>query len=159
VGVAGIGASPSADESLYLPQRSGSRSKARFDTSNGNSYHLLTLCEILPMKKPFFVAAPMLLALAGSPAIANDLPEFTLVVKNHVYQPSELKVPAGTKFKIIVRNEDATPEEFESTDFNREKIVLPNSSITVYVGPLRAGNYGFFGDFHQATAKGRLIVE
>jgi hypothetical protein len=37
--------------------------------------------------------------------------------------------------------------------------VLPNSSITVYVGPLRAGNYGFFGDFHQATAKGRLIVE
>ncbi|MES2313297.1 MAG: cupredoxin domain-containing protein [Pseudomonadota bacterium] len=111
------------------------------------------------MKKPFFVAAPILLALAGSPAIANDLPEFMLVVKNHVYQPSELKVPAGTKFKIIVRNEDATPEEFESTDFNREKIVLPNSSITVYVGPLRAGNYGFFGDFHQATAKGRLIVE
>lgn len=111
------------------------------------------------MKNPLLVAAPILLALAASTAIANDLPEFTLVVRNHVYQPSELKVPAGTKFKIIVRNEDATPEEFESTDFNREKIVLPNSSITVYVGPLRAGNYGFFGDFHQATAKGRLIVE
>lgn len=111
------------------------------------------------MKRLLLVAAPILLALAASTAIANDLPEFTLVVKNHVYRPSELKVPAGTKFKIIVRNEDATPEEFESTDFNREKIVLPNSSITVYVGPLRAGNYGFFGDFHQATAKGRLIVE
>jgi plastocyanin len=111
------------------------------------------------MKKLFLVAAPILLALAAGTAGANDLPEFTLVVKNHVYQPSELKVPAGTKFKIIVRNEDATPEEFESTDFNREKIVLPNSSITVYVGPLRAGNYGFFGDFHQDTAKGRLIVE
>lgn len=111
------------------------------------------------MKRLLLVAAPILLALAASTAIANDLPEFTLVVKNHVYLPSELKVPAGTKFKIIVRNEDATPEEFESTDFNREKIVLPNSSITVYVGPLRAGNYGFFGDFHQATAKGRLIVE
>jgi hypothetical protein len=110
------------------------------------------------MKNAFLVAAPMLLALVGT-AVASDLPEYTLVVKNHVYQPSELKVPADTKFKIIVRNEDATPEEFESTDFNREKIVLPNSSITVYVGPLRAGNYGFFGDFHQATAKGRLIVE
>lgn len=111
------------------------------------------------MKHLLVVAAPILLALAAGTAIANDLPEFTLVVKNHVYQPSELKVPAGSKFKIIVRNEDATPEEFESTDFNREKIVLPNSSITVYVGPLRAGNYGFFGDFHQATAQGRLIVE
>ena len=110
------------------------------------------------MKHLFLVAAPMLLALAGT-AIANDLPEYTLVVKNHVYQPSELKVPAGTKFRLIVRNEDATPEEFESTDFNREKIMLPNSSITVYVGPLRTGNYGFFGDFHQSTAKGRLIVE
>ena len=111
------------------------------------------------MKNAFLVAASMLLAFAAGTAVANELPEFTLVVKNHVYQPSELKVPAGTKFKIIVRNEDATPEEFESTDFNREKIVLPNSSITVYVGPLRAGNYGFFGDFHQATAKGRLIAE
>ncbi|EIL96199.1 cupredoxin domain-containing protein [Rhodanobacter sp. 115] len=110
------------------------------------------------MKHPFLVAAPMLLALAGT-AAANDLPEYTLVIKNHVYQPSKLKVPAGTKFRLIVNNQDATPEEFESTDFNREKIVLPNSSITVYVGPLRAGNYGFFGDFHQSTAQGRLIVE
>lgn len=110
------------------------------------------------MKQLFLVAAPMLLALVGT-AVANDLPEYTLVIKNHVYQPSELKVPAGTKFRLIVNNQDATPEEFESTDFNREKIVLPNSSITVYVGPLRAGNYGFFGDFHQSTAQGRLIVE
>lgn len=110
------------------------------------------------MKHLFLVAAPMLLALAGT-AAANDLPEYTLVIKNHVYQPSELKVPAGTKFRLIVNNQDATPEEFESTDFNREKIVLANSSITVYVGPLRAGSYGFFGDFHQSTAQGRLIVE
>ncbi len=110
------------------------------------------------MKLPFLVAAPMLLALAGT-AFAGDLPEYTLVIKNHVYQPDVLKVPTGTKFRLIVHNQDATPEEFESTDFNREKIVLPNSSITVYVGPLHAGNYGFFGDFHQSTAKGRLIVE
>jgi len=110
------------------------------------------------MKRHLLVAVPMLLALAGT-ALANDLPEYTLVVKNHVYRPSELKVPAGTKFRLVVRNEDATPEEFESTDFNREKIVLPNSSITVYVGPLHTGSYGFFGDFHQATAQGRLIVE
>lgn len=90
---------------------------------------------------------------------AADLTEYTLVLKDHLYQPQVIKVPAGVKFKIIVRNEDPTPEEFESTDFSREKIVLPNSSITVFVGPLKAGNYGFFGDFHQATAQGRLIVE
>jgi plastocyanin len=110
------------------------------------------------MKRLLLTIALIMLTIAGT-AVASDLPEYTLVVKNHVYQPSEIKVPAGTKFKLIVRNEDATPEEFESTDFNREKIVLPNSSITVFVGPLRAGNYGFFGDFHQDTAKGRLIAE
>lgn len=110
------------------------------------------------MKRLLLTIALIMLTIAGT-AVASDLPEYTLVVKNHVYQPSEIKVPAGTKFKLIVRNEDATPEEFESTDFNREKIVLPNSTITVFVGPLRAGNYGFFGDFHQDTAKGRLIAE
>ena len=110
------------------------------------------------MKPLLIVAAPFMLALVGV-TFADSMPEFTMVLKNHVYQPSELKIPAGTKFKIIVRNEDATPEEFESTDFGREKIVPPNSSIEVYVGPLKAGTYGFFGDFHQDTAKGRLIVE
>jgi len=110
------------------------------------------------MKRLLIITTAVVLALSGM-AFADDLPEYQLVLKDHVYQPSELKVPAGTKFKITVHNEDATPEEFESTDFNREKIVPPNSSITVYVGPLNAGNYGFFGDFHQNTAKGRLIVE
>lgn len=110
------------------------------------------------MKRLLYTSALIALAV-GRTVAASDLPEYTLVVKNHVYQPSELKVPANTKFKIIIHNEDATPEEFESTDFNREKIVFPNSSITVYVGPLRAGKYGFFGDFHQDTAKGLLIAD
>jgi plastocyanin len=92
-------------------------------------------------------------------AAAADMPEFTLVIKNHMYQPSELKIPAGTKVKLHITNEDGTPEEFESTDFNRESVVLPNHSIVVFIGPLRAGTYGFFGDFHRDTAQGRLIVE
>jgi hypothetical protein len=103
----------------------------------------------------------MLLGLAalGPAAHAGDLPEFRLVLQNHTYQPAELKVPADTKFKLLIENRDASPEEFESTEFNREKIVLPNSSTSVYIGPLKAGSYRFFGDFHQDTAQGRLIVE
>lgn len=111
-----------------------------------------------PLRMLGLVATLIATLVAGTGAAA-DLPEYTLVIKNHRYQPDLLKVPAGLKFKIIVRNADPTPEEFESTDFSREKIVLPNSSITVFVGPLKAGSYGFFGDFHQDTAKGRLIAE
>src|ERR1700692_3773636 len=110
------------------------------------------------MNFPLAIAAAMAGALAG-PALAADMPEFALVIKNHTYQPTELKVPADTKFKIRVTNEDATPEEFESTDFNRESVVLPNHSIVVFIGPLPAGTYGFFGDFHRDTAQGRLVVE
>ncbi|MDA3913881.1 cupredoxin domain-containing protein [Oleiagrimonas sp.] len=90
---------------------------------------------------------------------ARDMPQYTLTIHNHRYQPTQLKVPAHTKFKLVVVNKDATPEEFESSDFNREKIVMPNAQITIYVGPLDAGHYKFFGDFHQNTAKGTLIVE
>lgn len=98
--------------------------------------------------------------LASSLAVhAADVPEFHLAIQGHAYQPTELKIPADTKVKLVIENRDASPEEFESTEFNREKIVLPNSTITVYVGPLKRGSYKFFGDFHQETAQGRLIVE
>ncbi|HET6546640.1 MAG TPA: cupredoxin domain-containing protein [Rhodanobacteraceae bacterium] len=106
--------------------------------------------------RSFAVLLAMLLPLA---AAAADAPEFTLTIKDHKYQPTELRVPADTRIKIVVVNQDSTPEEFESTDFNREKIVMPNSRISVFVGPLEAGRYGFFGDFHRDSAQGTLIVE
>ena len=106
-----------------------------------------------------FLASIALLVLGAAVAVAGDIPEYTLVIKNHAYEPGSLKVAAGTRFKIRVVNEDASPEEFESADFNREAVVLPKRSIIVYVGPLRAGTYRFFGDFHRDTANGRLIVE
>lgn len=99
------------------------------------------------------------LILASFAATAAELPQYTLVIRNHRFEPAELTVPAGSKFKLLVDNRDATPEEFESTEFNREKIVPANHAITVYVGPLPAGRYRFFGDFHQDTAQGVLVVE
>ena len=95
----------------------------------------------------------------ASPVMAGEIPEFVLTLKNHAYNPNTLKVPAGIKFRIRVTNADATAEEFESTDLNRETVVLPNRSVLVYVGPLQPGTYGFFGDFHRGTAQGRLIAE
>jgi hypothetical protein len=111
----------------------------------------------LPAMQRFFIFIGLLL-LSGA-ALADDLPQYNLVIRNHVYQPAELKVPADAKFRLVIENQDATPEEFESTEFSREKIVLPKSTISVFVGPLKRGSYRFFGDFHQDTAQGRLIVE
>lgn len=89
---------------------------------------------------------------------AEAMPEFQLLLQDHKFAPATLKVPANTKFKVRVTNRNSTPSEFESTDFNREKIVLPNSTVTVFVGPLAKGSYKFYDDFNRAST-GVLIVE
>ena len=96
---------------------------------------------------------------AGSGSARADDPQFTLVIKEHRFTPTELQVPAGVKIKLLVKNEDSTPEEFESHELHREKVVPPGQQILVIVGPLDAGTYGFFGDFHQETAQGKLIAK
>lgn len=97
-------------------------------------------------------------AVAVPGATRAEVPEYHLLLQDNKFEPATLKVPANTQFKVLVTNKNAAPSEFESSDFNREKIVLPNSTITVFVGPLKPGTYKFFDDFHQATT-GTLVVE
>lgn len=86
-------------------------------------------------------------------------PSFTLTIKDHHFMPSDLTVPAEQKVKLVIKNLDRTPEEFESHDLNREKIVPGGGEITLYIGPLKAGTYTFFGEFHEDTAQGRMMVK
>lgn len=73
--------------------------------------------------------------------------------------PSELQIPAGQKVRLVVDNQDPTPEEFESYSLNREKIIPGNAKATIFIGPLKPGTYEFFGEFHQETAQGKIIVK
>lgn len=91
-------------------------------------------------------------------AFAADA-DYTLVIKDHRFQPEELTVSAGKKIKLQVENRDPSPEEFESHPLNREKVIAGNSRITIYIGPLDAGRYPFFGDFNQATAQGVIVAK
>src|SRR5215218_1237146 len=100
-------------------------------------------------------AALALLAWCGT-AQAQD-PEFNLVIRNHRFEPAEVKVPAGKKIKLIVDNQDSTAEEFESKPLNREKVIAPKSKATITIGPLKPGKYPFVGEFNEATAKGVVI--
>lgn len=98
-----------------------------------------------------FSVLPILAAAADN--------EINLVIKDHRFTPSELKVPAGQRIKLIVDNQDATAEEFESHELNREKVIAPKSKATIFIGPLKAGRYPFVGEFNQSTAKGVVIAE
>ena len=85
--------------------------------------------------------------------------EIMLTIKDHRFDPAEIRVPAGEKVKLIVHNQDATPEEFESHKLNREKIIAGKSKATIYIGPLAPGRYPFFGEFNEKTAQGVVIAE
>jgi plastocyanin len=91
-------------------------------------------------------------------AAGDDAVNIAISIKDHKFVPSEVPAPAGRKLKITVRNEDSATSEFESSDFHREKVVLAGGEITVYVGPLDAGRYEFFDDFHPQT-RGHLVVK
>ena len=108
-----------------------------------------------------FLCGALALAAMGTAltAVAAVPLTFHLAIVNHRFLPATLTIPANTKVKLVVENRDATPEEFESNDFDREKVILPNSSAVIFVGPLRPGQYRFFGEFNPATAQGVLRVE
>lgn len=89
--------------------------------------------------------------LAAEPATAQ------LIIKNRMFTVQELALPANTKVKLVVENQDSMPAEFESYDLSREVVVPGHSSIVVYVGPLPPGKYNFFNDFNHA-AQGWVVV-
>ena len=102
----------------------------------------------------------LLLALLLLPwlAVAGE-PEYILTIRDHHFTPSELRVPINKKIKLIIDNQDATAEEFESHALNREKVIPPKSKAPVFIGPLKPGRYPFVGEFNAKTAKGVIIAE
>lgn len=96
--------------------------------------------------------------LLCSSAFAATSPKYQILIKSSQFQPAELQLPAGQKIKVTVKNAGSAPAEFESYDLNIEKVVPGHTQTTVYVGPLSAGTYHFFNDFHQ-SAKGKFVVK
>lgn len=94
-----------------------------------------------------------------SAAAAAGAPVFEIEIRDHLFFPAELTVPAGQKVKLKVINKDATPEEFESFELNREKVIMGRRKATIFIGPLSPGRYPYFGEFHPETAQGVIIAE
>lgn len=106
-----------------------------------------------------WVLAVTTTAIIYAPAAMAADSVYALVIQDHRFQPAELAVPAGQKIKLSVENRDTTPEEFESYDLNREKVIAGKSITTIYVGPLAPGRYRFFGEFNAKTAQGVIVAK
>jgi hypothetical protein len=101
-------------------------------------------------------AAVVILALCIPAARADD--STVIAIKDGKFVPREVVVPANTKLKLTVRNQDKSMAEFESVELHREKTVGPGQEISVFVGPLDAGSYEFFDDFHPEN-RGHLVAK
>ena len=101
----------------------------------------------------------IVLAALGMASVHAVAQEFNLAIRNHKFEPQEIRVPAGKRVSIYVTNEDASAEEFESPSLKVEKVIPGKSKGVVRIGPLAPGRYEFIGDFHADTAKGVVIAE
>ena len=90
---------------------------------------------------------------------AEEAQVFTITIKDHKFDPAEVRVPAGKPVILVVKNADATAEEFESSTLKVEKIIPGGQQGTVRLRPLAVGSYAFIGEFHSDTANGRVIAE
>jgi len=104
------------------------------------------------------LAVSIALLLAGAAQAANE-PEFTLMIRDHRFTPAEIRIPANTKVRLVVDNQDAAPEEFDSHALNREKVIPGKSKATIFIGPLAPGRYPFIGEFNAATAQGTVVAQ
>jgi len=108
-------------------------------------------------KKPLLMIVGVCALWAN--ASAAGTPVIEIRIKDHLFFPETVQIPVNTKVKLMVINEDATPEEFESYELNREKVIPGNHKAVIFVGPLPPGEYPFFGEFYPKTAQGKVVVK
>lgn len=103
--------------------------------------------------------AIIIFAMLAPFSVNAETLSYNIIIVNHEFDPKEIKVPSGKKIKLIIDNQDSTPEEFESHDLKREKVINGKTTATIFIGPLDPGRYHFFGEFNMDTANGYIIAE
>jgi plastocyanin len=112
-----------------------------------------------------FASEPILAQTAGAPAApsrltpVNESGQIVVILEKHVFTPAEIHVPAGQRMQLLIKNLDATAEEFDSTTLKVEKVIAGRGETVVRLRTLDAGNYPFVGEYNSDTAKGVVIAE
>ncbi len=114
---------------------------------------------MIARRTQFIIATALWLAAGPRMAAAEDLLTLKLTAKNGRFYPETIEVPSGARFKIVITNEGPGPEEFESENPRREKVLAAGATSFLVFPALRPGVYPFFGEFHPETAKGRIVVK
>ena len=102
----------------------------------------------------------LLLAVAMVPLGAQaELPSYELSLRDGHFTPALLEVPAGQRFKIVLKNIGQGPAEFESTPLRVEKVLSPGVTTFVVIHPLRPGHYPFFDEINPQLPEGGILAK
>jgi hypothetical protein len=119
-------------------------------TSEAFMRHLAVICAA-----SFAVVCPGLAPAAR----ADEPPTIDVTLKDHRFTPSDIQVPTGKRVVLRVHNADATPEEFDSSALQVEKVIAPGGTALIRLHPLGPGRFPFMGEFNPSTAQGVVISE
>ena len=114
------------------------------------------------MRRVLWLLQVVLLSIACSAALASAAdtpPDLALTLDQHRFSPEELRVKANTPFILAITNKDKEDEEFEIASLRIEQIVSGGKTLQLKMPALKPGTYEFIGDFHEKTAKGRIVAE
>lgn len=102
-----------------------------------------------------------LLALAAPPRAfaADEEPTFRIVFRNGAIEPRRLEVPARTRFRLELVNENDAPAEFESAELHKERALAPHSQTVMVIRTLEPGEYAFFDDFRPGSEPAILVAK
>jgi len=89
-------------------------------------------------------------------AQSHRLPQFELTARDGYLFPAELQVPAGIKFRLVMRNQGTVPVEFENLSLRIERVVTPQGVSMQTVSPLRPGRYVVIDEFRPDT--GSMVI-
>jgi hypothetical protein len=95
-------------------------------------------------------------ALAACSGGGDGIP---VTLKDHRFSPAEIHVPANKSVLLVIKNEDDSADEFDSSSLGVEKVIAGHSSGNVRLRPLAPGRYPFMGEYHSQTAQGVVIAE
>lgn len=114
------------------------------------NYITQILLLLLTIMAGVFAINGFVLAAEESPVI--------LVIHNQQFDPNTLTLSEGVKMKLVVRNLDSMPVEFESYELSREVIVPGHGEVTIYVGPLAPEIYQFINEYNPRM-HGSIVVK
>jgi len=114
------------------------------------------------VRRVVWLLTMVILSIALSVAVASAAdtpPELALALDQHRFSPEDLRVKANAPFLLVITNKDKEDEEFEMSSLRIEKSIPGGKTLKVKIPALKPGTYQFVGEFHEKTAKGRIVAE